>query len=306
MGRLVDGVWQSGWAKPRAAGAFERPPTKFRSRIGEDGSSGFTPEAGRYRLYVSYACPWAHRTLIVRALLGLEDAIDVVVVDPKMGDDGWPLPGGGFLRDVYLRADARYTGQVTVPVLWDGKTNTIVNNESREIMRMLGEAMAPLAARRGPSLAPMELRPRIDEVLDAIYEPINNGVYRTGFATTQSAYEAACRQLFAALDHWEGVLGRQRFTCGDVLTEADIALFTTCLRFDLVYYAHFKCNVRRLQDYENLWGFTRDVYQRPEVKATCELDHIKVHYYWSQENVNPQRIVPLGPTLDLDAPHGRV
>jgi putative glutathione S-transferase len=309
MGRLVDGVWQAGWAKPREAGAFERPPTKFRARITADGSSGFAAEAGRYRLYVSYACPWAHRTLIARALLGLEDAIAVTVVDPKMGDDGWLLPdGAGYLREVYLRADARYTGQVTVPVLWDEKSGTIVNNESREIMRMFDTELGGLAkagAPAGGTLAPAELRPRIDEVLDAIYAPINNGVYRAGFATTQAAYEAACRELFAALDHWDDVLGRQRFTCGSTLTEADVALFTTSLRFDLVYYAHFKCNVRRLRDYENLWGFTRDVYQRPAVKATCRLDHIKVHYYWSQENVNPHRIVPLGPTLELDAAHDR-
>jgi len=312
MGRLVDGVWHSGWAKPREAGSFERPATKFRRRITADGSSRLSAEPGRYHLFVSYACPWAHRTLIVRALRGLEDVIGVTVVDPKMGEDGWafraedpdPVLGAKFLREIYLRADARYTGQVTVPVLWDEKTGAVVNNESREIMRMLDVEMGALA-KNPATLAPVELRGRIDEVLDAIYEPINNGVYRTGFATTQSAYESACRELFAALDHWDAVLARQRFTCGPALTEADVALFTTCLRFDLVYYAHFKCNVRRLRDYGNLWGFTRDVYQRPEVRATCNLEHIKVHYYWSQDNVNPHRIVPLGPTLELDAPHDR-
>lgn len=312
MGRLIDGVWHPGWAKPREAGNFDRPVTRFRRRVTRDGSSGFPAEAGRYHLFVSYACPWAHRTLIVRALRGLEGAIGVTVVDPKMGEDGWamrvedpdPVLGAMLLREVYLRADARYTGQVTVPVLWDKKTNTIVNNESREIIRMLDVEFDALA-KNPASLAPPELRSRIDEVLDAIYEPINNGVYRAGFATTQSAYEAACRELFAALDHWDAVLARQRFTCGPALTEADVALFTTCLRFDLVYYAHFKCNVKRLRDYENLWGFTRDIYQRPEVRATCDLEHIKVHYYWSQDNVNPTRIVPLGPTLPLDAPHDR-
>jgi len=304
MGRLVDGVWQPGWVKPGASGAFERQTTKFRE-------AKLSPEAGRYHLYVSYACPWAHRTLIVRALRGLEDAISVTVVDPKMGMDGWafraedpdPLFGAPFLRDIYLHASPNFTCHVTVPVLWDRQRGTIVNNESRELMRLFDTDLDPLA--RGPSLAPPPLRPRIDETLDAIYTPINNGVYRAGFATTQAAYDQACGALFAALDHWENVLARQRYLCGDVLTEADVAMFTTCLRFDLVYYAHFKCNIRRMQDYPNLWGFVRDLYQRPEVRTTCNLDHIKTHYYWSQENVNPTRIVPLGPTLPLDVPHDR-
>jgi putative glutathione S-transferase len=297
MGRMVDGQWQSGWAKPGASGAFERGTTKFRDKT-------LVPELGRYHLYVSYACPWAHRTLIVRALRGLEDALPVTVVEPKMGLDGWVLSDGRFLRDVYVAADAHFTGHVTVPILWDEKRKTIANNESRELIRMFDTDLEPLAKNKS-SLAPPELRARIDETLTAIYEPVNNGVYRAGFATSQSAYEAACRGVFEALDHWNDVLGKQRFMCGDVMTEADVAMFTTCLRFDLVYYAHFKCNVRRMQDYPNLWGFVRDMYQRPEIQPTCNLEHIKTHYYWSQENVNPTRIVPIGPTLPLDEPHDR-
>lgn len=308
MGQLVEGIWRSGWYEPDAKGAFERPKTRFRGKV-ERG------EADRYHLYVSYACPWAHRALITRALRGLERVVSVTVVDPHMGDEGWvfspedpdPIldPPATHLAHVYLTADPRYTGRVTVPVLWDKRTGTIVNNESREVMRILDTAFDHLAGETR-SLAPPAIRDDVDEVLDAIYEPINNGVYKAGFATEQGAYEEAVEALFDALDHWERVLGRRRFTCGATLTEADVALFTTLLRFDLVYYAHFKCNVRRLQDYPNLWGFTRDVYQIPAVHRTCRLDHIKTHYYWSQTTVNPHRIVPVGPTLDLDSPHDRV
>jgi putative glutathione S-transferase len=314
MGEMIDGVWKSGWYDPDDHGAFQRPKTRFRSRLSKDGSTPFAPEAGRYHLYVSYACPWAHRTLIVRALRGLEHALPVTVVDPKMGDDGWqfssdepdPVLGAPLLREIFVAADARYTGRVTVPVLWDKKTSTIVNNESREIIRMLDTDFAELA-KNPVSLAPPDLLGRIDHTLDAIYEPINNGVYRAGFASKQEAYEEACTELFDALDHWDGVLGKQRYLCGSVLTEADVALFTTLLRFDLVYYAHFKCNVRRIADYRNLSGYLRDIYQIPEVKKTCRLDHIKVHYYWSQTTVNPYRIVPIGPNVlpELEAPHDR-
>lgn len=312
MGQLVDGEWKTGWYDPDEHGAFQRPETRFRSWIAADAKDGFVPEAGRYHLYVSYACPWAHRTMITRAVRGLEGVIGLTSVDPRMGDDGWvfgsaepdPLLGVTFLRDVYLRVAPRYTGRVTVPILFDKKANTIVNNESREIMRMLGEPFDALA-KRPISLAPPALRGDVDRMLDAIYEPFNNGVYRAGFATSQSAYEEACREVFATLDRCEEILSRQRYLCGDVFTEADVAMFTTCLRFDLVYYAHFKCNVRRLQDYPNIWAFVRDVYQMPGVKATCRLDEIKTHYYFSQTTVNPHRIIPLGPTLDLDAPHDR-
>ena len=312
MGELIDGVWKTGWYEPNAEGAFERPKTRFRARISRDPAAPHPAAAGRYHIYASYACPWAHRTLITRALRGLEGAIGVTIVDPKMGDDGWvftshdpdPMSGAALLREVYLRADPRYTGRVTVPILWDKVAGTIVSNESREVMRMLDTEMEAFAE-NPRSLAPPELVPEIDRVLDAIYGPINDGVYRAGFATTQRAYEDACRALFAALDDWEQVLSRQRYTCGDALTEADVALFTTLLRFDIVYYAHFKCNVRRIADYPNLHGFLRDVYQVPEVRKTCRLDHIKVHYYWSQTTVNPHRVVPLGPEIDLDAPPGR-
>ena len=310
MGEMIDGQWKAGWYAPDEKGAFKRPKTKFRAHIAPGGEH--PPEAGRYHLYVAYACPWAHRTIITRALRGLEDAISITTVDPRMPDDGWMMKkdepddvlGKGLLREVYLAADARYTGRATVPILWDKKKKTIVNNESREVMRMLDTEFEAFAKNQ-KTLAPPELVPKIEEVLDAIYEPINNGVYRAGFATKQEAYEDAVRELFEALDHWEAVLGRQRYVTGDRLTEADIALFTTLLRFDLVYYAHFKCNVRRLRDYPNLWGFTRDVYQIPAVKQTCRLDEIKTHYYWSQTTVNPHRIVPVGPTLDLDAPVSR-
>ncbi|MDB5216912.1 MAG: Glutathione S-transferase, omega [Myxococcaceae bacterium] len=316
MGELVDGVWKSGWYDPDARGAFQRPQTKFRAQVGgvtSDGSSPFAPEAGRYHLYVSYACPWAHRTLIVRALRGLEDAISVTAVDPKMSDDGWsfakdepdPIGRKPFLRDVYLAADPHYSGRVTVPILWDKKTKTIVNNESREVIRML-DTQFEAHAKKKTSLAPPALVPAIDETLDAIYTPVNNGVYRAGFATKQEAYEEACKDVFAALDRWDGVLAKQRYLCGASLTEADVAMFTTLLRFDLVYYAHFKCNVRRIQDYANLSGYLRDIYQMPDVKKTCRLDQIKTHYYWSQTTVNPHRIVPLGPDVaHLELPHDR-
>jgi putative glutathione S-transferase len=296
MGQLVDGVWRTGWYEPDAKGGFQRPAARFRNR-------DVLAEPGRYHLYVSYACPWAHRTLITRALRGLEAAVSVTIVEPKMPDEGWafgadpdPIGGAKLLQDVYLRADARYTGRVTVPVLWDKQAGSIVNNESREVMRMLDTS--PLAT--GETLLPPDLVTEIDRVLDAIYAPINNGVYRCGFAGSQEAYDQAVRTLFDALYEWERVLGRQPFLCGERMTEADIAMFTTLLRFDLVYYAHFKTNERRLRDLPNLWRFTRAMYQHPAIKMTCRLDHIKVHYYWSQPTVNPTRIVPIGPDLEPD------
>ena len=306
MGQLVDGVWKTGWYDPDAGGAFQRPATQFRDRVTADGSSGFAAEAGRYHLYASYACPWAHRILITRALRGLDAAIGVTVVEAKMGDLGWsfsaddpdPLVGKKHLSDVYVAAAPRYSGRVTVPILFDKVKKTIVNNESREIMRMLDTPFDALAS--GPSLAPAELRARIDEALTAIYEPYNNGVYRAGFAGQQPAYEAACRDVFAALDRWDAVLADQPFLCGDVLTEADIAFFTTSLRFDVVYYAHFKCNLRRLADYRHVSRLVAHIHAIPAVRATCRLDEIKTHYYWSQTTVNPYRIVPLGPPSSFD------
>lgn len=302
MGQLVDGEWHKGWYAPDPRGAFQRPRTVFRETVAPE-----TATAGRYHLYVSHACPWAHRVMIVRALRGLESVIGMTAVDPRMSDEGWSFGGGGeddplfqapYLRDVYRQADPRYTGRVTVPVLWDKQQKTIVNNESRELMRILDTAFASTAT--GPSLAPPELRPAIDARLDEIYDAYNNGVYRAGFAGKQEAYEQAVRDVFATLDAMDRVLAGQRWLCGDVFTEADVAFFTTSLRFDLVYYAHFKCNVRRIQDYPNVWRFVREVYAMPSVRGTCRLDDIKAHYYWSQTTVNPSRIVPLGPRLDLE------
>lgn len=325
MGHLDRGKWIPGQQFPTdRGGAFVRNTTTFRGRITADRSSGHPAEAGRYHLYVSYACPWAHRTLIARALLGLDHAISLSVVNPFMGADGWTFaPGDGVVADpihgaealwqVYVAADPGYSGRVTVPVLWDKLANTIVSNESREILRMLATEMAAIANsgaehredKTRAQLSPPGVREAIDAALDEIYQPINNGVYRAGFATTQAAYETAVNELFAMLDHWEGKLERRRFMIGDELTEADICLFTTLLRFDPVYHTHFKCNVRRIVDYPALWGFTRDLFQTRGVAATCRLDHIKAHYFRSHRHINPLGIVPVGPLIDFQAPHDR-
>ena len=307
MGHFIDGEWTTTRSFADGDGTFRRKATTFRERVE-------TPEAGRYRLYVSYACPWAHRTLIARALLGLEHVFDVAVVHHFMGEDGWTFaPGAGvvhdaegttLLRDVYLRADPRFTGRVTVPILWDTREESIVNNESREIVRMMSDVFRSLGHGER-DLHPAALHDAIEHAIDAIYEPINNGVYRSGFARTQEAYEAAVSDVFEALDRWEGVLGRQRYLAGDQLTEADIFLFTTLVRFDLVYHYHFKCNRRRIQDYPNLWGFTREIFQLPGVADTVSFDHITKHYFGSHESVNPTRVVPVGPEIDFRAPHGR-
>ncbi|MFM7423924.1 MAG: glutathione S-transferase family protein [Elainella sp.] len=315
LGVLTEGKWVSDRQQEDAKGQFVRPSTTFRNWITADGSSGYQAEANRYHLYVSLACPWAHRTLIMRQLKGLTDAISVSVVDPVIGEHGWEFSDGPgcipdtvnqarYLWELYIKADQHYTGRVTVPVLWDRQTQTIVNNESREIIRMLDTAFAAVAPGQ-PDLYPSPLQAQIDQTIDAIYQPINNGVYRAGFATKQAAYDEAVTQLFEALDHWEQVLGSQRYLCGNQLTEADICLFTTLLRFDPVYYSHFKCNLRRILDYPNLWGYLRDIYQLPGVADTCNLDHIKRHYYISHPKVNPTRIVPQGPILDFTTPHNR-
>lgn len=315
MGLLVEGQWRTDWYAPDEAGRFVRPTTRFRERLSAREEGRFPARAGRYHLYVSKACPWASRALLMRELKGLQEAVGVTVVDPRMGPDGWSfgdfprsdpdrLNGTRFLRELYLLAEPRYTGRVTVPVLWDSRERTIVNNESREVMRMLDTELEAFA-RNSVTLYPEGLRAQVDETIDALYEPVNNGVYKAGFAKSQEAYAHACRELFAALDHWEGVLGRQRYLCGDVLTEADVCLYTTLVRFDLVYYAHFKCNLARLQDYSNLWNYLLDLYQTPGFAETTDLEHIKVHYYWSQDAVNPTRIVPLGPRLNLLAAHDR-
>lgn len=317
MGKLIDGTWYREDEFPiDAGGAFVRAQSRFRRAISADDGVEFPVAAGRYHLYVAWACPWAHRVLIGRELLGLQDAISVCAAHAHMGDDGWVFTPGtaeipdevlgiDHLWEVYVRADPKCSSRATVPVLWDRETGTIVNNESREILRMMTTQMTALHREGAPDLCPADLRERIDETIDAIYEPINNGVYRSGFAHSQSAHEAAVRELFAALDHWNEVLGKQRYTCGDRFTEADICLFTTLVRFDSVYVTHFKCTLRRIIDYPNLWGFTRDVYQRQGVASTVHLPHIKEHYYGSHRSVNPKGLIPLGPELDFMAPHGR-
>lgn len=317
MGLLVDGKWQDRWYDTdKSGGRFVRQAAKFHDWVRADGSTPFAPEAGRYHLYVSYACPWAHRTLIVCALTGLEEAIDVSVVHPDMLENGWELrddfPGATgdglgdarYLYEIYLRARADYTGRVTVPILWDRERETIVNNESSEIIRMLSSEFSAVA-KRPYDFYPPPLRAEIDEVNERIYETINNGVYRAGFATTQDAYEEAYDALFSSLDWLENRLSTRRYLVGDRLTEADVRLFTTLVRFDAVYFGHFKCNARRLVDYPNLWGYTRDLYQREGVGPTVHFDHIKRHYHYSHATINPHRIVPKGPVLDFETPHDR-
>ncbi|MGC9506244.1 glutathione S-transferase family protein [Baaleninema sp.] len=312
LGMLVNGKWVSDRTQEDEKGRFLRPSTTFRNWITADGSSGFKAEAGRYHLYVSLACPWAHRTLIMRGLKGLEQSIEVSIVDPYMGEEGWffsDAPGcvpdtvnaARYLREIYGKAEPNYTGRVTVPVLWDKETGTIVNNESREIIRMFDREFNAIAT-HDRMFYSEALKDSIDGAIDKIYQPINNGVYRAGFATTQTAYEEAVTELFANLDEWEAVLSQQPYLCGDRMTEADICMFTTLLRFDAVYYGHFKCNLRHIWDYPNLWKYLKSIYQIPAVKATCNFDHIKHHYYKSHNKINPTGIVPYGPVLDLDSP----
>ncbi len=303
VGLLVDGKWVDEWYDTTSSGGrFVRQDAGFREHVTPDGR--FRPEAGRYRLYVSYACPWAHRTLIYRSLKGLEDAIAVTVVKPLMLENGWELPDGGFLYELYARAKPDYTGRVTVPVLWDERTGTIVSNESAEIIRMFDGAFEPISG-RAAQFTPAACQNDIDEINRRVYHTVNNGVYRCGFATTQYAYEEAFSELFGSLDWLEDRLSKQRYLCGDRLTEADWRLLTTLLRFDAVYYGHFKCNLRRLVDFPNLWDYTRELYQYPGVAETVHFDHIKSHYYGSHETINPTRIVPGGPEIDWNEPHTR-
>ncbi len=315
LGILAEGKWVSERDQEDSQGRFVRPSTTFRHKITADGSSGFKAESERYHLYISWACPWAHRTAIMRQLKGIGDVIGLSVVGAEIDQNGWEFsqePGcipdtandTRYLWEVYLKANPEYSGRVTVPVLWDKGTATIVNNESRDIIRMFDTEFDTFA-KPEVNFYPEDLRGVIDETIDAIYQPINNGVYRAGFATTQSAYEEAVTELFDALNHWEGVLGQQRYLCGDRITEADWCMFTTLFRFDSVYYVHFKCNLRRIVDYPNLWNYLKELYQQPGVKETCNLDHIKPHYYKSHPNVNPTRIVPKGPLINFDAPYDR-
>lgn len=321
MGLLIDGRWVDQWYDTSSSGGrFVRTDARFRSWITPDGSpgpggeSGFVAEPGRYRLYVCLACPWAHRTLILRALKGLEQMIDVSVVNPYMGDHGWsfepgpgvvPDPGGArYLYEVYLRAQPDYSGRVTVPVLWDHARNTIVNNESADIIRILNSAFDHVGAHPG-DYAPAALLPEIDALNARVYGAINNGVYKAGFATDQDVYEQEVGRLFDALDEMDRRLAGHRYLLGERITEADWRLFTTLLRFDPVYHGHFKCNLRRIADYPHLSGYLRELYQWPGVAGTVDFDHIKQHYYRSHPTINPNGIVPLGPVQDLDAPHGR-
>ena len=323
MGLLVDGNWEDKWYDTKSTGGkFKRSEAAFRNWITADGSAGpsgdggFKAEAGRYHLYVSLACPWAHRALVFRALKGLTDLIDVSVVHPDMLGDGWTfdtdfdgatgdtLYGLPFARDVYLKAKPDMSGRVTVPILWDKERETIVSNESSEIIRMFNSAFDGITGDT-QDFWPEDLREAIEPVNARIYDTVNNGVYKAGFATTQEAYEEAVYPLFESLDWIEGILSENRYLMGDRVTEADWRLFTTLIRFDKVYHGHFKCNRRRIVDYPNIWGYLRELYQWDGVAETVNFDHITRHYHYSHDTINPNRIVPIGPKLDLMSPHGR-
>jgi len=323
MGLLIDGKWVNQWYETKSTrGDFQRENSQMHNWITADGSpgpsgkGGFAAESGRYHLYVSLACPWAHRTLIFRQLKQLEKHISISVVSPDMLEDGWtffdPQPGStgdelnhfSYLYEVYLAHDPTYTGRVTVPVLWDKKTHTIVNNESSEIIRMLNGAFNHLT-KDDTDYYPQALRDDIDKINDFVYEHINNGVYRCGFAITQEAYESAYKKLFIALDQIEVILQKNRYLVGNHICEADWRLFTTLIRFDLVYYGHFKCNKKRIDDYPNIAEYMRELYQWHEIAATVDFHHIKRHYYFSHNTINPTRIVPVGPDIDFLRPYQR-
>lgn len=322
MGLLINGVWHDKWYDTTATGGrFVRQDAAFRNWVTVDGSagptgdSGFEAGAGRYHLYVSLACPWASRTLIYRKLKGLEDIVSLSITHWHMGADGWSFePGDGvipdtvnnasFMREIYVRAKPDYTGRVTVPVLWDKERQTIVSNESSDIIRMFNSAFDEVGATAG-DFYPVSLRSEINQINDRIYASLNNGVYRAGFATTQDAYDAALTDVFSTLDWLEERLSESRFLLGDAPLECDWRLFTTLVRFDPVYVGHFKCNSRRLVDYPNLWGYTRDLYQWPGIRETVDFQHIKRHYYTSHPTINPTRIVPGGPVLNFEERHGR-
>ena len=322
MGLLVEGQWHKKWYDTTSSGGrFERQNSSFRNWVTTDGSAGssgiggFKAEPNRYHLYVSLACPWAHRTIIYRKLKGLEDMISMSVVNPFMGEEGWtfasgegviadPIFNATHLYDIYTAAQSDYTGHVTVPILWDKKTNTIVSNESSEIIRMFNSAFDGIGA-LPINFLPAALLTEIDALNAFIYPTINNGVYRAGFATTQDAYDEAVTQVFDALDILEVRLENSRYLTGSLITEADWRLFTTLVRFDNVYVGHFKCNLHRIVDYPALWGYLRDLYQVPGIADTVAMDYIKMHYYGSHETINPTRIIPTGPHIDFNTPHNR-
>ena len=322
MGLLIDGEWHDQWYDTKSTGGkFKRKDAAFRNWVTADGSAGpsgvggFKAEPGRYHLYISHACPWAHRTMIFRSLKGLEDMIDVTVVDWYMAERGWTLSGetgatpdpinhAKALSEIYVAANPTYTGRVTVPVLWDKQTSTIVSNESSEIIRMFNSAFNAVGGVQS-DFYPEDLREGIDAINETIYHTVNNGVYKCGFATTAEAYEEAFTALFKTLDELDVRLENNRYLLGGRLTEADWRLFTTLVRFDAVYVGHFKCNQQRISDYPNLRGYMRELFQMPGVATTVHMDHIKNHYYASHETINPTRIVPVGPNLDFTSPHGR-
>lgn len=323
MGLLIDGEWHDKWYDTdKNGGKFVRDQAKFRNWVTADGAAGpsgeggFKAESGRYHLYVSYACPWAHRTLIFRAIKELESHISVSVVHPEMLGKGWTFatdyPGATgdtlfgleYMKDLYTRVKPDMTGRVTVPVLFDKETNQIVSNESAEIIRMLNSAFDEITGNTD-DYWPVELRDQIETLNSRIYDTVNNGVYKSGFATSQEAYDEAVHPLFDSLDWIESILSDKRYLTGDQLTEADWRLFTTLVRFDKVYHLHFKCNRKRIIDYPNMWGYVRELYQRPGVAPTVNFDHIVRHYHYSHDMINPNRIIPINPDLDFNAPHGR-
>jgi glutathionyl-hydroquinone reductase len=315
LGKLVNGQWTTQWTERDEQGQFQRMPTNFRQWITADGSGAFPAVSGRYHLYISLGCPWAHRTALLWKLKGLAELVSLSIVDPVISEQGWqfsdypgtvrdPLDQADYLWQIYVKSDSNYTGRVTVPVLWDKQTEQIVNNESRQIIQMFNSAFDGLGA-QAIDFYPLSLRGEIDRVLDSIYQPINNGVYRSGFASSQAAYEEAVTELFQALDHWELLLGQQRYLVGNQLTLADWCLFTTLFRFDLAYYGLFKCNVRRLVDYPHLWNYCRELYQYSAVQSVCSVDHVKRLYYAGLPELNPTRIVPQGPMIDFSIPHSR-
>lgn len=303
MANLINGrISHDPIAKLGRSGEFERPDSLFRLKI--DPSDA---QSGRYHLYVSYACPWAHRTIIARKIKKLDTLIEMSVTRAFMGENGWSFDEGHnpkYLAVVYISAKKNYTGKVSVPVLWDKKQKTIVNNESSEILRIFNNAFNDLTG-SDIDLYPEHLRDEIDEINLRVYNNVNNGVYKTGFAGTQNAYEKSCVNLFATLDDLDDILANSKFLVGDHITEADIRLFTTLLRFDPVYYVHFKCNLKQIKDYSNLYQYLKSMYQIPEIRETCHFDHIKEHYYLSHPWINPTKLIPLGPLLDLDSPHDR-
>ena len=323
MGLLVDGTWTDQWYDTESTnGKFVRSSSQFRNWITPDGSAGptgsdgFAAESGRYHLYVSYACPWAHRALIFREIKGLSEHISVSAVHPDMLDNGWTfhtdtygatsdtLYGHNFAHEIYTHADPEYSGRVTVPILWDKLRETIVSNESSEIIRMFNSAFDAMTGNT-TDFWPVAMRDAIEDVNMRIYDTLNNGVYKSGFATTQDAYDAAVHPLFDTLEWLEDRLSRNRYLMGETLTEADWRLFTTLIRFDPVYHLHFKCNRKRLIDYPNLWDYTRELYQMPGIAGTVNMRHIIRHYHYSHASVNPSRVIPINPVIDYDEPHGR-